>query len=60
MMVDIDARIAKRRRPLPIEIVAKLKAVRSLIESGKDVVKQDEVFLTDQYYRATEPKRIKW
>lgn len=60
MFKEIDERLAKRRRPLPVEISKKLDRLRIATVAGHDITDKDDAFLIDQYYRATEPKRLKW
>ena len=60
MLKEIDARIAKRRRPVPTFVTSQIEQIRFKAVRGYDLDVRETVFLKDQYERMTDPSRIKW
>jgi hypothetical protein len=60
MMKEIDARIARRKRPLDPVLAHKLGHVREAVNAGAVLTGEQEAFLKRSYEWNTDPARIKW
>ncbi len=60
MVKEIDARIAKRKRPIDKVLAFKISVLRAKVTAGLNLTTPDANFLEQNYLRFTDPTRIKW